>query len=286
MLTRLRGTGRHVGRHRERQPDRVARRRVGVLPDDEHPHVVERLLERPQHVRARRAGSRGPRRPRPQELPERRDGRRPPAPAPPPTRGGRARRGRRAAYPETSPAALVQAQLTPPLPNADDILTARWPRVLPGRRGPGAGSNPMSLLTRVVTASVLALVAVPGAAAAASALPPRPRPWPTRATSSPTSPSARRTTRAYDRTLFTHWITITPGLRHPRDRPQARRHGGRRSTRRARRPQGSWTSVVRRGDDQRPVDLRHRPRGAAGRGVGVGGQRPGRAPSARTSPTT
>ena len=42
--------GLHVGRHRERQAHRVPGRRVGVLPDDEHPHVVERPLERAQDV--------------------------------------------------------------------------------------------------------------------------------------------------------------------------------------------------------------------------------------------
>lgn len=35
---------------REAEADRVPRPGVGVLPDDEDPHVVERLLEGPQHV--------------------------------------------------------------------------------------------------------------------------------------------------------------------------------------------------------------------------------------------
>jgi hypothetical protein len=32
-----------IGGDRERQPDRVARTRIGVLPDDEDPHLVEGL---------------------------------------------------------------------------------------------------------------------------------------------------------------------------------------------------------------------------------------------------
>ena len=54
MLSRLRGTGRTSGATRERQPHRVPGRRVGVLADDEHPHVVQRLLEGAQHAVAGR----------------------------------------------------------------------------------------------------------------------------------------------------------------------------------------------------------------------------------------
>ena len=50
MLTRLRGSGPHVRLDGEAQPDRVARGRVGVLPDQQHPDAVEGLPERPQHV--------------------------------------------------------------------------------------------------------------------------------------------------------------------------------------------------------------------------------------------
>ena len=38
------------GRHREAEPDRMARRGVRVLAHDQHPHLVERLLECPQHL--------------------------------------------------------------------------------------------------------------------------------------------------------------------------------------------------------------------------------------------
>ena len=54
MLARLRGSGRTSARHREAQADRVARRRIRVLSDDEHPHPVERESEGAQHIRAGR----------------------------------------------------------------------------------------------------------------------------------------------------------------------------------------------------------------------------------------
>ena len=44
----------NVGRHRETQPDGVTRRRIGVLADDQHPHLVQRKGEGPQDVRAGR----------------------------------------------------------------------------------------------------------------------------------------------------------------------------------------------------------------------------------------
>ena len=44
----------HVPLDRERQADRMARRRVRVLTDDEHLDVRERALERPQDAVARR----------------------------------------------------------------------------------------------------------------------------------------------------------------------------------------------------------------------------------------
>ncbi len=45
--------GPHVGLDREGQADGVAGRGVRILPDDEHAHVGERLLERAQHAVAR-----------------------------------------------------------------------------------------------------------------------------------------------------------------------------------------------------------------------------------------
>ena len=43
----------HVWRRREGEADRVAGRRVGVLPDDEHSHVGERALKRRENAIAR-----------------------------------------------------------------------------------------------------------------------------------------------------------------------------------------------------------------------------------------
>lgn len=43
----------HVRVDGERQSDRVAGRRIRILPDDEHAHIGERPLERPQHAVAR-----------------------------------------------------------------------------------------------------------------------------------------------------------------------------------------------------------------------------------------
>ena len=54
MLVSDRGQRPHVGLHRERQAHRVPGRGVRVLADDEHAHVRQRPLERPQHGVARR----------------------------------------------------------------------------------------------------------------------------------------------------------------------------------------------------------------------------------------
>jgi hypothetical protein len=43
----------HTWRNREAEADRMPRRRVRVLADDQHPHLVERLLERGQDAIAR-----------------------------------------------------------------------------------------------------------------------------------------------------------------------------------------------------------------------------------------
>ena len=94
----------HVGRDAEREPHRVARRRVRVLPDDEHPHVGQRQREGPQHAVAGRAGSRD--RPPPRRAgthPSRRSCP-PPARAPGPTSGGRGRQGVGLARPHATPA--------------------------------------------------------------------------------------------------------------------------------------------------------------------------------------
>src|SRR5690349_20235105 len=75
----------HLGRDREAQPDRMAGRGIRVLADDEHAHVVERLLERPQHVVPGRQVPAPGRDLRPQELAHRgdlvRDGLQCPGPA-------------------------------------------------------------------------------------------------------------------------------------------------------------------------------------------------------------
>ena len=52
MFCRLRDRA-HVALDRERESDRMPGRRIRVLTDDEHPHLVERGGERAQHVRAR-----------------------------------------------------------------------------------------------------------------------------------------------------------------------------------------------------------------------------------------
>ena len=52
MLTRLPRQPADLGRDREAQADRVARRRIGILPDDQHPHVGERLAEGAEDVLA------------------------------------------------------------------------------------------------------------------------------------------------------------------------------------------------------------------------------------------
>ena len=64
MLRRLPGSGRTSGATLKRQADRVARRRVRILPDDQHADVVERLLERGEDLRGR-LGGRACRRPAP-----------------------------------------------------------------------------------------------------------------------------------------------------------------------------------------------------------------------------
>ena len=87
------GEGAHVGGDGEAQADGVPGGRVGVLPDDEHPHVVERLLEGPQDVCPARQVAATCRDLGAQELAEARSARPPPGPGPAPTRGGRARRG-------------------------------------------------------------------------------------------------------------------------------------------------------------------------------------------------
>ena len=43
----------YLGRDREAQPDRITGRGVGILADDQHPHLVERLLEGAQYPVAR-----------------------------------------------------------------------------------------------------------------------------------------------------------------------------------------------------------------------------------------
>ena len=50
MLRKLRGSGRTRAIDRERQPDRVARRGIRVLADDQHPHLSQGVTEGPQHV--------------------------------------------------------------------------------------------------------------------------------------------------------------------------------------------------------------------------------------------
>lgn len=40
----------NVGLSREREPDGVTGRRIGILADDEHPHLRKRTLERLQHT--------------------------------------------------------------------------------------------------------------------------------------------------------------------------------------------------------------------------------------------
>jgi hypothetical protein len=60
MLASVRGTAGRQG-HREAQADGMTRRRIRVLADDQHPDVLQRLLERPQHPLAsgQAAASRG-----------------------------------------------------------------------------------------------------------------------------------------------------------------------------------------------------------------------------------
>ena len=53
MLIRLGGSRRTSGATEKLKPDRIPRRRVRILADDQHPHVGERLLERAQHPVAR-----------------------------------------------------------------------------------------------------------------------------------------------------------------------------------------------------------------------------------------
>ncbi len=66
--------GPHIAVHGERQPDRVAGGRIGVLARDEHTHVGEWTLEGAQHVRPRGKVSVTGRLLGAQPLPERRDG--------------------------------------------------------------------------------------------------------------------------------------------------------------------------------------------------------------------
>ena len=100
----------------------------------------------------------------------------------------------------------------------------------------------MSLLTRTVTASVLALLAVPGAAAAASALPP---PAPSVADSRDQLAAltvGAEDNAGYDRTLFTHWITITPNC-DTRETVLKRDGTGVVVDSACKATKGSWTSV-------------------------------------------
>ena len=53
MLTRLGGSRFTAGDTEKLQPDRVSRRGVGVLPDDQYAHISERLFEGAEHVLAR-----------------------------------------------------------------------------------------------------------------------------------------------------------------------------------------------------------------------------------------
>ena len=65
MFSRLPGRSADVRGHREAQPDRHARGRVGVLTDDQDAYVVEGLLEGAQDVRpGRQIGAAGARSPR------------------------------------------------------------------------------------------------------------------------------------------------------------------------------------------------------------------------------
>ncbi|GAA2737536.1 HNH endonuclease family protein [Pedococcus aerophilus] len=98
-----------------------------------------------------------------------------------------------------------------------------------------------SSLVRAAAASVLALAALPVAASAASALPP---PAPSVADSR--DQLATLTVRAenntgYDRTLFTHWITITPNC--DTRETVLKRDGVITSTDSACKSTGTWTSV-------------------------------------------
>ena len=100
----------------------------------------------------------------------------------------------------------------------------------------------MSLLTRVVTASVLALAAIPGAAAAASALPP---PAPSVADSRDQLADltvGAEDNAGYDRSLFTHWITITPNC-DTRETVLKRDGTGVVVDSACKATKGSWTSV-------------------------------------------
>ena len=63
----------HVGGHREAQPDRVPRCRIRILSDDQHPHLIERKRERPQHILPGGQVSVARRDLGPQELPHLRD---------------------------------------------------------------------------------------------------------------------------------------------------------------------------------------------------------------------
>ena len=118
---------------REAQPDRVAGRRVGVLADDQHPHVGERPLEGAEDVVAGRQVGRARPRSRPAgTAPSPRSGRRPvraprPSRAPsvpcrpvPPARSWRARRsGARGAVRSAPERARGQVRRPPPLADLD-----------------------------------------------------------------------------------------------------------------------------------------------------------------------
>ena len=69
MLTRLAGSGRTLGVHREAQADRVPRVRVRVLAHDQDPDLGERSLEGAEDVLARRlVGAGSVRRKRPSSM--------------------------------------------------------------------------------------------------------------------------------------------------------------------------------------------------------------------------
>lgn len=122
-----------VRRHGEAEPDRMPGRGIGVLPDDEDPHLVEGLLEGAQHVVAWPGDRCVPRRS-------------PPAGSHPSRRSVR----QRAQVPWPSPLRQCFGEVVQPRDHPtgrDPLPFNRWPALRP----PGAAGHPTALPHRSIT---------------------------------------------------------------------------------------------------------------------------------------